>query len=105
MRCAAFVRTKHQDFQTPCPENGNHKLAEEVFCDEHYWKTVEALLGFLDDGYYVVGLVVRKASKHKQPKHGVSRNGVRGAGVRKFEYRTRFSHAAGILQSDGGAAG
>lgn len=102
MKCAAFVRTEHDDFQTPCLVEGKHNLAGEEFCDEHYWKTMEALLGFLDDGYYLVGLVVRKAGKRKQPKHGISRNGVRGGGIRKFEYSTRLTHASGILQSDGG---
>ena len=103
MKCAAFRRTEHDDFQSPCLARGKHDLAGEVFCDEHYWKTVEAILGFLDDGYYVVGIVVRKAGKRKQPKHGISRSGVRGVGVRKFEYRTNLPHATGILQSDGGA--
>ena len=101
-RCHGFNPTHKKEFWTQCTEKAKHKLAGEEFCDEHYWKTVGTLLAFLDDGCAVVGLVIRKITP--RTKHGVTRDGVRGNGIRKFYNHPPHTYSAGILQGDGGPA-
>jgi hypothetical protein len=102
-RCHGFNPTDEEEFWTQCTKKAKHQLAGEEFCDEHYWKTNGALLAFLDDGYIVLGLVLRKTGSCT--KHGLARDGVRGAGIRKFFYDPVGAHGGGILQGDGGSFG
>jgi len=102
-RCHGFNPTHQEEFWTQCTNKATHKLAGEEFCDEHYWKTNGALLAFLDDGYVVVGIVLRRT--HPSTKHGLARDGVRGGGIGRFVYRPPHGHTPGVLQSLGGAGG
>lgn len=102
-RCKGFDPTHEEEFWTQCENKATHQLAGEEFCDEHYWKTNGALLAFLDDGFVVVGLVLRKA--HPRTRHGLARNGVRGSGIRKFYDHPSNTHSGGVLQGDGGPGG
>ncbi|KKM63538.1 hypothetical protein LCGC14_1510460 [marine sediment metagenome] len=95
VRCRAFDPTSEKEFWSQCTNKATHQLAEEEFCHEHYWKTMGSLLAFLDDGYIVVGLVLRKA--HPSTKHGLARDGMRGVGIRKFFHHPGDTHSAGVL--------
>ena len=98
-RCHGFDPTSEEEFWTQCEKKATHQLAEEDFCEEHYWKTTGALLAFLDDGYAVVGLVVLPT--RLCAKYGIARDGVRSGSIARYDHRPPKPNASGVVQSLG----